>query len=321
MVVFIQNFAEDHAILLPGRIPGYNRFDLQLLPSNTSKLSIWESYTQSIEPLGVRVAGYKSFRNIWTKYLPQIIITKPMSDLCWTCQQNNSLIVRSTNKSEEEKSTVSFKFQDIYMYMYMHKIINNINHYRYVLTIFQALKLAEQHLLAVSKERSYFRTVVKTSKDEVKEHFTISGCFTPPSPHCCLPPSSLDVTVHYSFDFAQQVHYPSDPHQPGPVYFLTPRKCAIFGVCCKAIPRQVNYLIDEAVDVGKGANTVVSMLHHFFSTHGLGEKHVHLHADNCVGQNKNNTMIQVSLLKSIVKLLMIHTFILALFSSIFYGES
>ena len=26
-----------------------------------------------------------------------------------------------------------------------------------------------------------------------------------------------------------QVHYPSDPMQPGPVYFLTPQKCAIFG--------------------------------------------------------------------------------------------
>ena len=29
------------------------------------------------------------------------------------------------------------------------------------------------------------------------------------------------------------------------------------------------------------------MLHHFFSTHGFGERRVHLHADNCVGQNKN----------------------------------
>ena len=28
--------------------------------------------------------------------------------------------------------------------------------------------------------------------------------------------------------------------QPGPVYFLTPRKCAIFGVACEAIPRQVS---------------------------------------------------------------------------------
>ena len=34
------------------------------------------------------------------------------------------------------------------------------------------------------------------------------------------------------------------------------------------------------------------MLHHFFENHGLGEKRVHLHADNCVAQNKNNTVLQ-----------------------------
>ena len=92
---------------------------------------------------------------------------------------------------------------------------------------------------------------------------------------------------------AQQVFYPNDPQQLGPMYFLTPQKCAIFGVCCEAIPCQVNYLIDEAVDMGKGANAVVSMLHHFFEVHGLGEKnvHLHLHADNCGGQNKNNIMV------------------------------
>ena len=43
--------------------------------------------------------------------------------------------------------------------------------------------------------------------------------------------------------------------------------------------------------MGKGANAVVSMLHHFFEAHGLGEKDVHLHADNCGGQNKNNIMV------------------------------
>ena len=136
--------------------------------------------------------------------------------------------------------------------------------------------------------------MVKDSTDSVKELFTTNNVFAPPLIHCCLPPLTNDLTVHYSFDFAQQVHYPSDPHQPGPIYFLTPRKCGIFGVCCEAIPRQINYLIDEAIDVGKGANTVVSLLHHFCETHGLGEKHVHLHADNCVGQNKNNTMMHVS---------------------------
>ena len=109
-----------------------------------------------------------------------------------------------------------------------------------------------------------------------------------------LLPCSLDSTVHYSFDFAQQVHYPSNPFQPGPVYFLAPRKCGLFGVCCEGIPRQVNFLIDEAVDVGKGANGICSMLHYFFSHHGLGETNAHLHAENCVGQNKNNIVLQVS---------------------------
>ena len=112
--------------------------------------------------------------------------------------------------------------------------------------------------------------------------------------------------------YNRQVHYPSNPQQPGPIYFLTPRKCAIFGVCCEAIPRQVrfnskhqkykciienflmymNYLIDETVNCGKGANSVISMLHHFLCTHNLGEANLHLHADNCCGQNKNRYVMQ-----------------------------
>ena len=87
------------------------------------------------------------------------------------------------------------------------------------------------------------------------------------------------------------MHYPSNPLQPGPIYFLTPRKAAIFGICCEAIPQQVNFIIEEASDTGKGANTVVSMLDFFFSHYGLGECTVSLHADNSSGQN-NNTMVQ-----------------------------
>ena len=94
------------------------------------------------------------------------------------------------------------------------------------------------------------------------------------------------------------------------MYFLTPRKCGLFGIYCEAIPRQVsknymvgirlhtiltsiqiNYLIDEASATGKGANTVISLLHHFFSMHTFGESSVHLHADNCSGQNKNRCVI------------------------------
>ena len=54
---------------------------------------------------------------------------------------------------------------------------------------------------------------------------------------------------------------------------------------------QVNYLIDEAVNVGKGVNVIISLLHHFFSAYGLGETTAHCHADNCSGQNKNRYMM------------------------------
>ena len=81
--------------------------------------------------------------------------------------------------------------------------------------------------------------------------------------------------------------------QPGPIYFKTPQKCAIFGVHCEAIPRQVNYLIEEASDVGKGANTTISYMHHYFEHPGLGETSVHLHVNNYVGQNKNNYFFEV----------------------------
>lgn len=37
VVTYLQNYAEENAILLPGRIPGYKRDDIQLLPSSTTK--------------------------------------------------------------------------------------------------------------------------------------------------------------------------------------------------------------------------------------------------------------------------------------------
>jgi len=59
----------------------------------------------------------------------------------------------------------------------------------------------------------------------------------------------------------------------------------------------VNYLVDEACTIGEngslshGANSVISMLHHFFDQHSLGETKLELHADNCGGQNKNKSVV------------------------------
>ena len=66
----------------------------------------------------------------------------------------------------------------------------------------------------------------------------------------------------------------------------------LFGINCEALPRQINYCIDEGVCVGKGSNSVISYLHHFFEYFSIGERHVTLHCDNCACQNKNQYMLQ-----------------------------
>ena len=42
----------------------------------------------------------------------------------------------------------------------------------------------------------------------------------------------------------------------------------------------------------KGLSTIISMLHHFFKHHRIGETTVHLHADSCCGQNNNKHMME-----------------------------
>ena len=101
----------------------------------------------------------------------------------------------------------------------------------------QALRLYEEHLQRATQERSLYRTVGKEATDLYKSHIE-SPAFIAATAAEDTP--LIDFT-HYSFDFAQQVHLPSDPLQPGPIYFLTPRKCVLFGVCCEAIPLQVRY--------------------------------------------------------------------------------
>ena len=85
----------------------------------------------------------------------------------------------------------------------------------------------EEHLnFRATAKRSHYRESCRATKS-IYKNFVLH------------PELGAPAETHYSFDFAQQVHIPSDPLQPGPVYFLTPRKCALFGVCCEAVPLQV----------------------------------------------------------------------------------
>ena len=134
------------------------------------------------------------------------------------------------------------------------------------------LAAAEAHLALAKAERANYNAEIKRCTEAYQ-------------------PGQRPMVMHYSFDYAQQVHFPNDPQQPGPAYFLTAKKCQLFGVACEPIGRQVNYLINEGEGIGKGANATVSLIHHHIQVHGLKEDHLLLHADNCVGQNKNNTLL------------------------------
>ena len=69
--------------------------------------------------------------------------------------------------------------------------------------------------------------------------------------------------------------------------------------------------IDEAFDTGKGANAVISMLHYYLENHGLNATVLHFNADNCTGQNKNNAVIQVNLVKIVYTFFILHSIIVS----------
>lgn len=259
VVDFILNFAEAHAIHLPGRTPKHWITDVQLLPTDCTKVGVYIQYKSAAEESNVRVVSERTFRDLWHKLLPFIRTTKPASDLCWTCQQGTRKLMEAQNKADECKQ--------------------------------QILKELQTHQQIVKQEREYYNEVCKKVKNQLPANATLTK----------NAPCSFKGSNHLSFDFAQQVHYPSNPLQPGPIFFKTPRKCGLFGVNAEAVRKQVNYLIDESQSSGKGANVVISYLHDYLENFGLGETDLHLHADNCAGQNKNNSMMQYLLWRCMTK--------------------
>ena len=89
----------------PRSYPWLQRDDLQLLPSSVTKREVWELYHQ-IEQDGFTAVCYSLFCQLWKKLTPQVVVTKPMSDLCWTCQKNSAIIMRAHNRPVEEKTEV-----------------------------------------------------------------------------------------------------------------------------------------------------------------------------------------------------------------------
>ena len=98
---------------------------------------------------------------------------------------------------------------------------------------------ATEHIQRAKTERPYYKLVCQESHKMFKNAYPDNSVPVFGTP---LQPCSNDITLHISFDYAQQIHYPADPLQPGPIYFLTPRKCGIFGVCSETLQKQVKII-------------------------------------------------------------------------------
>ena len=69
-----------HALLLPGRIPGYSRDDLQLLLSSTSKRAVLKVCHDAAKAEGtIHPVAYLTFCYLWQTLMPSVIVMKPRS--------------------------------------------------------------------------------------------------------------------------------------------------------------------------------------------------------------------------------------------------
>lgn len=60
----------------------------------------------------IRAVGYSLFLELWQTLIPWIVIAKPSSDLCWTCQQFSETLANNPNLHDDEKQEIVQRYQE-----------------------------------------------------------------------------------------------------------------------------------------------------------------------------------------------------------------
>ena len=169
-----------------------------------------------------------------------------MSELCLEGQRNNTAVYKSSNLLEIVKKT--------------------------------KLKKQLAFLDHVERERNLYKAIVSECKTTVQANAAVKlGSSSP---------CSRDMMMHYSFDFAQQMHYPSPTRID--LFPHSQEMCLIWDDYGRHT--SASELLDiRGYDHKLGPKAVISYVHHFFSYYGLGETNADLH--NYSGQNKNKFLV------------------------------
>jgi len=110
VVKFIKNVEEEQALLFPSHVPGFKRIDMKLLhvPSNLPKHSLWKKHSDISTSTGQALVAYSKFCDLWNQLCLFILVMRPATDLCWTCQKNNTQINKSANLPEVTMRPLAF---------------------------------------------------------------------------------------------------------------------------------------------------------------------------------------------------------------------
>ena len=140
---FLQNYAEEHAISLPGRQARHWITDIKLLPTSCTKKHVFQLHKQAAITNNMRVVSESQFLSLWNQLVPFIRTMPPKSDLCWQCQDNIRKTMRMANRPDDEKAEI--------------------------------VLASEKHLKLVDGERQFYKETIKKTREQPNINLIVPG--------------------------------------------------------------------------------------------------------------------------------------------------
>jgi hypothetical protein len=254
---FLKNYSNIHGMPSPGRHCNENCTPVIFLPTSFSYASVYRDYVQA----------YKEKHGTETRVMGRTTFNNIWKALIPSLQFMSP-------KSDLCETCETMKMSIQYTTQHEKKL--------------EVIENYSAHLNRAQKEREYYNTNIMNAVEDGKRN--------PNAVESQVSFKTFEGSAHIAYDWAQNVQIPYSPQQIGSLFFKSPRKVHLFGVCnIGNFPhtQQVNYVIDEAEmpndgKQGKGVNCTLSLVWHAIQKYNRGEKKLVVTCDNCVGQNKNN---------------------------------
>ena len=132
----------------------------------------------SSDKADIKAAASTTFTSLWHQLAPHITVMRPMSDLCWVCQQNSVKIMRAANSPESAKSQVT-----------------NTSTYRRMLSqsVIHRCPTTRRNICSWPLKRGLSTGVPLMQQETLKKTFTVDGHLQVPPISSCLRPACLHV--------------------------------------------------------------------------------------------------------------------------------